>query len=94
MSAYEFIKTETEGRLFIVTINRPDQLNCLHPMGNAEMGAAFDEFAKNPDLWVAIVTGAGRKGVLRGQRPEIRGLRPEIAGADALVGIRRADVAV
>ena len=40
---YEFIKTETDGRIFVVTINRPDQLNCLHPMGNAEMGAAFDE---------------------------------------------------
>jgi crotonobetainyl-CoA hydratase len=61
MSNYEFIKTETEGRLFIVTINRPDQLNCLHPMGNAEMAKAFDEFAANPDLWVAIVTGAGEK---------------------------------
>jgi enoyl-CoA hydratase/carnithine racemase len=61
MSAYEFIQTETDGRLFIVTINRPDQLNCLHPMGNAEMGRAFDEFAANSDLWVAIVTGAGEK---------------------------------
>jgi crotonobetainyl-CoA hydratase len=59
--AYEFIKTETDGRIFVVTINRPDQLNCLHPMGNAEMGKAFDEFAANPDLWVAIVTGEGPK---------------------------------
>jgi enoyl-CoA hydratase/carnithine racemase len=59
--AYEFIKTETDGRIFVVTINRPDQLNCLHPMGNAEMGQAFDEFQNNPDLWVAIVTGAGEK---------------------------------
>ena len=25
------------------------------------MGEAFDEFAANPDLWVAIVTGAGEK---------------------------------
>jgi crotonobetainyl-CoA hydratase len=30
-------------------------------MGNAEMGKAFDEFAANPDLWVAIVTGEGPK---------------------------------
>ena len=59
--SYEFITTETDGRLFIVTINRPDQLNCLHPMGNAEMGKAFDDFAADPDLWVAIVTGAGEK---------------------------------
>ena len=61
MSAYEFIKTETDGRLFVVTINRPDQLNCLHPMANAEMGQAFDAFAADPELWVAIVTGAGEK---------------------------------
>ena len=61
MSAYEFIKTETDGRLFIVTINRPDQLNCLHPMANAEMADAFDKFAADSELWVAIVTGAGEK---------------------------------
>ena len=91
MSAYEFIKTETDGRLFVVTINRPDQLNCLHPMANAECGAAFDEFAANPDLWVAIVTGAGEKGW---QRPEIRGLGPEITRADAGLGIRRPDLAL
>jgi crotonobetainyl-CoA hydratase len=30
-------------------------------MGNAEMAKAFDEFAANPDLWVAIVTGEGPK---------------------------------
>ena len=30
-------------------------------IGNAEMGKAFDEFAANPELWVAIVTGAGEK---------------------------------
>ncbi|MDZ4759718.1 MAG: enoyl-CoA hydratase-related protein [Alphaproteobacteria bacterium] len=61
MSAYEFIKTETEGRVFIVTINRPDVMNCLHPMANTEMGAAFDTFAADPELWVAIVTGEGQK---------------------------------
>ncbi len=61
MSDYEFIKTETDGRLFIVTINRPDVMNCLHPMANQEMAAAFDEFAANSELWVAIVTGAGDK---------------------------------
>ena len=27
MSAYEFCKTETDGRLLIVTINRPEVMN-------------------------------------------------------------------
>jgi crotonobetainyl-CoA hydratase len=61
LSQYEFIKTETDGRVFIVTINRPEVMNCLHPMANAEMADAFDRFAADPELWVAIVTGAGEK---------------------------------
>ncbi len=55
----EFTTTEQDGHVLIVTINRPERMNALHPMANAEMGAIFDMFENNPDLWVAIVTGAG-----------------------------------
>ena len=55
----EFCKIEREGKLFIVTINRPDVMNALHPMANQELATAFDEFAADPELWVAIITGAG-----------------------------------
>jgi enoyl-CoA hydratase/carnithine racemase len=58
---YEFITTETRGRVFTVTINRPKVMNSLHPPANAEMGAAMDHFAENNDLWVAIITGAGER---------------------------------
>jgi len=58
---YEFIKTETKDRVLIVTINRPESFNSLHPAANREMGDAFDDFAENDDQWVAIVTGAGEK---------------------------------
>lgn len=61
MSEYEFIKVEREGRLTIITINRPDVRNALHSPAHAEMEAAFDAFASDPDAWVAIVTGAGDK---------------------------------
>jgi enoyl-CoA hydratase/carnithine racemase len=57
----EFCKFEREGKLFVVTINRPEVMNALHPMANQELAAAFDEFAADPDLWVAIITGAGDK---------------------------------
>lgn len=57
----QFSKVETEGNLFIITINRPEVYNALHPMANQELSDAFDEFAANPDLWVAIITGAGDK---------------------------------
>jgi enoyl-CoA hydratase/carnithine racemase len=55
-----FSQAERDGHLFIVTINRPEVMNALHPAGNAELAGVFDEFAADPDLWVAIVTGAGR----------------------------------
>ena len=54
-----FSTTERDGHLFVVTINRPEVMNALHPAGNAELADVFDEFAGDPELWVAIVTGAG-----------------------------------
>src|SRR3954452_22846572 len=55
----EFCQSERDGRLFIVTIDRPEVMNALHPPANRELAAAFDDFAEDPDLWVAIITGAG-----------------------------------
>ena len=57
----QYSKAETEGHLLIVTINRPEVYNALHPMANQELSDIFDAFAANPELWVAIVTGAGDK---------------------------------
>jgi enoyl-CoA hydratase/carnithine racemase len=57
----EFCKVERDGRLLIVTINRPEVMNSLHPPANAEMEKVFDDFVADPDLWVAIVTGAGER---------------------------------
>ena len=56
----EFCKVERDGRIVTVTLNRPKLLNALHPPANAELGKVFDEFADDPDLWVAIITGEGR----------------------------------
>jgi enoyl-CoA hydratase/carnithine racemase len=55
----EYCSAETDGRILTVTINRPEVMNSLHPMANAELGTIFDDFVANPDLWVAIITGAG-----------------------------------
>jgi len=62
----QYSKVETEGRLMIVTINRPEVYNACHPMANEELVAAFDEFNANPELWVAIITGAGDKAFCAG----------------------------
>ena len=56
----EFSIVEKADHVMTVRINRPERLNALHPPGNAELGEVFDEFARDDDLWVAIITGEGR----------------------------------
>ncbi len=62
----EFIKTEKEGRILTVTFNRPEVMNALHPQAHDECQAVFDAFEADPDLWVAIVTGAGDRSFCAG----------------------------
>ncbi|GAA2848417.1 hypothetical protein GCM10010472_01670 [Pseudonocardia halophobica] len=58
---YEHLLVRREGRVLEVTINRPDRRNSLHPPANAELDEVFDAYFADPDLWVAILTGAGEK---------------------------------
>ncbi len=55
----EFCRVERDGRLLTVTIDRPKVMNALHPPANLELEKVFDDFIADPDLWVAIITGAG-----------------------------------
>jgi len=57
----EFCRVERDGRVLVVTIDRPEVMNALHPPANRELGEAFDAFAADPELWVAILTGAGER---------------------------------
>jgi enoyl-CoA hydratase/carnithine racemase len=59
--SYEFIKYEKDGRIARITINRPEVMNALHPPANQELSAIVDDFAEDPECWVAILTGAGEK---------------------------------
>ncbi|HYM29900.1 MAG TPA: enoyl-CoA hydratase-related protein [Candidatus Cybelea sp.] len=61
MADPQFCKTERDGRILVVTINRPEVMNAVHPPANHELAKVFDDFAADPELWVAIVTGAGEK---------------------------------
>jgi enoyl-CoA hydratase/carnithine racemase len=57
----EFIRYEKRGRLAVVTINRPGVMNALHPAANEELSRVWDDFAADPEVWVAILTGAGER---------------------------------
>lgn len=57
--SYEFVEIERDGHLLVVTMNRPDMRNALHPPANLELEEIFDAYFADPGLWVAIITGAG-----------------------------------
>ena len=56
---YEFIKVTKEDHLTVLTINRPEVRNALHPPACREMNEVFNEFAADPEAWAALITGAG-----------------------------------
>ena len=61
MAEYEFLEVERDGRLTVITINRPEVYNALHSPAHFEFDAVFNDFRDDPDQWIAIVTGAGDK---------------------------------
>ncbi len=64
--SYDFIKTETKGHILVVTMNRPEVYNAVHVDMHNEMADCWDKFAADPDLWVAVLTGAGDKAFTAG----------------------------
>ena len=49
-----------------ITINRPEAMNAMDPEVYAELSKAWIDVRDNPDVWVAIVTGAGEKAFTAG----------------------------
>ena len=57
-STPEFIQVRTEGRVGIVTLNRPKQLNALNDQLIDELGAALKAFDADDEIGCMIVTGS------------------------------------
>ena len=65
----ETFRYEKRGHVAIMTINRPRAMNAFTGEMLAAMDACFADFRKDDDLWVAILTGARREGLLRRHGP-------------------------
>ena len=50
-----------EGRVAILTINRPEAYNAIDVKTNQELQEALIDFRDDPELWAGIITGAGEK---------------------------------
>jgi len=60
-SSFEHIRCERDGAVLVITLDRPQVLNALHLPAHVELQRAFDDYAADPALRVAIVTGAGER---------------------------------
>lgn len=82
------IRTETVGRVLVVTIDRPNAMNALDPPTNDAMRSVWQVFETNSDLRVAVLTGCGRKAFSAGA--DLKAFVPSfrakvLAGDDDLV---------
>ena len=60
------ISLEARDQVLWITIDRPGVLNALDPAAHGALSAAFDAFAADPALRVAVVTGAGERAFCAG----------------------------
>ncbi|MBL8187416.1 MAG: enoyl-CoA hydratase/isomerase family protein [Acidobacteria bacterium] len=52
--------TEQRGAVLLLTLNRPEKANALHPELIAKLTSTLEAAAENPDVNVLIITGAGK----------------------------------
>ncbi|WP_122817823.1 crotonase/enoyl-CoA hydratase family protein [Nocardioides pantholopis] len=73
------VRTETAGRTFVITIDRPAVRNAVDAVTSELLAAAFDELDARPDVTVGVLAGAhghfcaglDLRAFLAGQRPSI-----------------------
>ena len=57
---------EVEGRVALLTINRPDKLNALNQQVRDDMLALLEEIEADDGIGVVVITGAGEKSFIAG----------------------------
>jgi enoyl-CoA hydratase len=57
---YDTVLTETDGRVGVITMNRPEALNALNHQLTSDLGAALRLFDADPDIGCIVLTGAGK----------------------------------
>ncbi|MCC7309579.1 MAG: enoyl-CoA hydratase/isomerase family protein [Acidobacteria bacterium] len=63
---YETITLEKDGKVAVITINRPDKLNALSSTVHVEGVAALDELRNDDGVRVVVITGSGEKAFIAG----------------------------
>src|SRR5438128_5061679 len=69
---------EVKDRIARITLNRPEVMNAMDADVYAELSRAWVDVRDNPDVWVAIVTGAGEKAFTAGA--DLKSFIPQARG--------------
>src|SRR5262249_33822706 len=59
MAEFETVRFEVEGRVATITLNRPERKNAMNQQLKDELRTCWQQVRSDPDIWVAIITGAG-----------------------------------
>jgi enoyl-CoA hydratase/carnithine racemase len=54
------LDTEENGRIWVVTLNRPERLNAFNGDLRAKLHQTYWDFAHDDSAWVIVLTGTGR----------------------------------
>ena len=68
-----FVKLEKQGHVGIVTIDRQEALNALNSQVLSDLDAVIDQVAADDEIYVMILTGAGRSFVAGADIGEMKG---------------------
>jgi enoyl-CoA hydratase/carnithine racemase len=58
--SYETVLFEVSDRIATITMNRPERMNAMNQTMKNDLRAAWQRVKDDADIWVAIITGAGR----------------------------------
>ena len=73
--SYRFAIYERRGHLAVITLNRPEVMNALHLEAHLELKEIWEDFREDPELWVAILTGAGDRAFSAGNDLKVTAAR-------------------
>jgi len=68
---YETILFSRDGKVVTATLNRPDNLNAINPVLDAELLRMFRDVDDDPECNVLVLTGAGRAFSAGGDIPDM-----------------------
>ena len=84
------VLTERHGHVTVITLNRPDKLNSFTGSMTAELKAVMDEFNRDPDQYVAVLTGAGDRAFSTGY--DLHEMAERVGEGNVSVGIATVDI--